>query len=116
VTVWTYSVGWNGFPDKRKVFSAVGLFGTVVPTREHAFRYQSQMLTIIVLHCEVTAHGDCTMDFDWRAPKAYANIDKADRPEMAWECLRRDAAYQNHYIALSNPKVAAQGIPQPLEG
>jgi hypothetical protein len=51
-----------------------------------------------MLHCDVTAHGDSTMpDFDWRAPKAYANIDKADRPELAWECLRRDTEYHDHY-------------------
>ena len=99
--------GWNELPDKRKVFSPSTFSRTAVPTRERAFRYQSQIVTIIVLHCEVTAHGDSTMDFDWRAPKAYANIDKADRPEMAWECLRRDAAYQDHYKALANPKVGA---------
>ena len=65
------------------------------------------MVTIFVLHCDVTAHGDSTMpDFDWRAPKAYANIDKADRPELAWECLRRDTEYHDHYQALANPKVS----------
>ena len=48
-------------------------------------------------------------NFDWRAPKAYANIHIADRAELAWECLRRDAEYHDHYQALANPKV---GVPQ----
>ena len=99
--------GGATFPINEKCFEFSAFSRTAVPTRERAFRYQSQIVTIIVLHCEVTAHGDSTMDFDWRAPKAYANIDKADRPEMAWECLRRDAAYQDHYKALANPKVGA---------
>jgi hypothetical protein len=46
-------------------------------------------------------------DLDWRAPKAYANIDKADRTEMAWECLRRDSEYRDHFQALTNPKSSA---------
>jgi len=46
-------------------------------------------------------------DFDWRVPKAYANIDKADRPGVAWECLRRDKEYHDRYHELRNPKVSA---------
>ena len=40
-------------------------------------------------------------DFDWRAPKAYANIHTADRAELAWECLRRDTEYHDHYDVLA---------------
>jgi hypothetical protein len=46
-------------------------------------------------------------DFDWRAPKAYANIHTADRAELAWECLRRDTEYHDHYDAVTNPNVSA---------
>jgi len=63
-----------------------------------------------VLHGGVSSHGDSTMmGLDWRAPKSYANIDTADRAELAWEYLRRDAEYRDHYQALANPE---ENVPQ----
>ncbi|WP_315773864.1 MULTISPECIES: transcriptional regulator domain-containing protein [unclassified Bradyrhizobium] len=38
-------------------------------------------------------------EFDWRAPKAYANMHRADRPGMAWECVRRSPNYRAQYSA-----------------
>jgi Family of unknown function (DUF6499) len=38
--------------------------------------------------------------FDWRSERAYANLEKADTADIAWEWLRRDREYQGEYKAL----------------
>ena len=38
--------------------------------------------------------------FDWRSERAYANLEKADTADIAWEWLRRDSEYQGEYKAL----------------
>ena len=38
--------------------------------------------------------------FDWRSEQAYANFEKAETADIAWEWLRRDSEYQKEYGAL----------------
>ena len=38
--------------------------------------------------------------FDWRSEQAYANFEKAEAADIAWEWLRRDSEYQGEYEAL----------------
>ena len=38
--------------------------------------------------------------FDWRSEQAYANFEKAEVADIAWEWLRRDREYQGEYKAL----------------
>ena len=38
--------------------------------------------------------------FDWRSEQAYANFEKAETVDIAWEWLRRDSEYQGEYKAL----------------
>jgi Family of unknown function (DUF6499) len=42
-------------------------------------------------------------DFDWRSSEAYSKLQNADLTGLAWECLRRNPEYRNHYCALANP-------------
>jgi hypothetical protein len=43
---------------------------------------------------------------DWRSPDAYKSMQKAEAPDFAWECLRRNKDYQSEYRALrSDPTV-----------
>jgi hypothetical protein len=43
--------------------------------------------------------GDASMPaFDWRSPESYKSL--ADITDFAWECLRRNVAYQRDYQAL----------------
>jgi Family of unknown function (DUF6499) len=37
---------------------------------------------------------------DWRSEQAYANFEKAETADMAWEWLRRDSEYQTDYKTL----------------
>lgn len=39
---------------------------------------------------------------DWRSDKAYANFEKADAADIAWEWLRRDDEYRADYEALTS--------------
>ncbi|MDU6749591.1 MAG: DUF6499 domain-containing protein, partial [Bradyrhizobium sp.] len=39
-------------------------------------------------------------EFDWRSPKAYANIHRADRPGFAWESVRRSPNYCTEFSAI----------------
>lgn len=41
--------------------------------------------------------------FDWRSPESYSKVQNADMAGVAWECLRRNPDYQQHYRALANP-------------
>jgi hypothetical protein len=38
--------------------------------------------------------------FDWRSPVAYANMKGGNRPDFAWECLRRNDNCRSEYRAL----------------
>ena len=38
--------------------------------------------------------------FDWRSERAYANFEKAEAADIAWEWLRRGSEYQGEYKAL----------------
>ncbi len=42
-------------------------------------------------------------EFDWRAPKAYANMHRADRPGFAWEYVRRSSNYRAQFSAIVHP-------------
>ncbi|XIA62372.1 transcriptional regulator domain-containing protein [Bradyrhizobium sp. TZ2] len=41
--------------------------------------------------------------FDWRSEQAYANFEKAETVDIAWEWLRRDSEYHKDYGALTIP-------------
>ena len=41
--------------------------------------------------------------FDWRSEQAYANFEKAETADIAWEWLRRDSEYHKDYGALTIP-------------
>jgi Proteobacterial transcriptional regulator-like domain len=48
--------------------------------------------------------GISTMSgFDWRSEQAYANFEKAETVDIAWEWLRRDSEYHKDYGALATP-------------
>ncbi|WP_080654971.1 transcriptional regulator domain-containing protein [Bradyrhizobium japonicum] len=38
--------------------------------------------------------------FDWRSREAYANMEKAEAVDVAWEWLRRNGDYERDYRAL----------------
>jgi hypothetical protein len=38
--------------------------------------------------------------FDWRSQDAYANMEKAEAVDIAWEWLRRNGDYERDYRAL----------------
>jgi hypothetical protein len=40
-------------------------------------------------------------EFDWRSSESYKQLETADAPDLAWECLRRNGDYQTEYRALS---------------
>ncbi|WP_410051530.1 transcriptional regulator domain-containing protein [Bradyrhizobium sp. SZCCHNR2035] len=44
--------------------------------------------------------------FEWRSAKAY-NFDHAADPKIAWECLRRNPAYQQDYQSVDDPEACA---------
>ncbi|MGJ4950050.1 transcriptional regulator domain-containing protein [Bradyrhizobium sp. HKCCYLS20291] len=46
-------------------------------------------------------------EFDWRAPKAYANLHRADRPGFAWESVRRSSNYCTQFSAIAHPDRSA---------
>jgi hypothetical protein len=39
---------------------------------------------------------------DWRSHKAYANFERAEAADIAWEWLRRDNEYQSDYGSLTS--------------
>jgi hypothetical protein len=41
--------------------------------------------------------------FDWRSEQAYANFEKAETVDIAWEWLRRDSEYHKDYETLTMP-------------
>jgi Family of unknown function (DUF6499) len=41
--------------------------------------------------------------FDWRSEEDYANFEKAETADIAWEWLRRDGDYHKDYGALAIP-------------
>ena len=63
------------------------------------------MVTIVVLHFSiVSAVGKQYMSaVDWRSEEDYANFEKAEAADIAWEWLRRDGEYQKDYGALTIP-------------
>ncbi|WP_316172269.1 transcriptional regulator domain-containing protein [Bradyrhizobium sp. SZCCHNRI3037] len=44
--------------------------------------------------------------FDWRSAETY-DFDHAADPSVAWECLRRNPAYQQAYQSIENPEACA---------
>jgi hypothetical protein len=66
---------------------------------------QPEMVTFVVLQfIHFSAVGNCTMTgFDWRSEQAYANFEKAETVDIAWEWLRRDSEYHKDYGALTIP-------------
>jgi len=40
---------------------------------------------------------------DWRSEEDYANFEKAEAADIAWEWLRRDGDYHKDYGALTTP-------------
>ncbi len=63
------------------------------------------MVTIVVLQFSiVSAVGKQYMSaVDWRSEEDYANFEKAEAPDIAWEWLRRDGDYHKDYEALAIP-------------
>jgi hypothetical protein len=41
-------------------------------------------------------------EFDWRSSETYQQLQAADAPAFAWECLRRNNDYRNEYRALNS--------------
>jgi transcriptional regulator len=44
--------------------------------------------------------------FDWRSSRTY-DLDHEADTNIAWECLRRNPAYQQDYRSVSNPRMSA---------
>ena len=65
------------------------------------------MVTIVVLQFSiVSAVGKQYMSaVDWRSEEDYANFEKAETADIAWEWLRRDGEYHKDYGALTIPAV-----------
>ncbi len=63
------------------------------------------MVTIVVLQFSiVSAVGKQYMSaVDWRSEEDYANFEKAETADIAWEWLRRDGDYHKDYEALAIP-------------
>jgi heme-degrading monooxygenase HmoA len=63
------------------------------------------MVTIVVLQFSiVSAVGKQYMSaVDWRSEEDYANFEKAEAADIAWEWLRRDGDYHKDYEALAIP-------------
>jgi hypothetical protein len=63
------------------------------------------MVTIVVLQFSiVSAVGKQYMSaVDWRSEEDYANFEKAETADIAWEWLRRDGEYHKDYGALAIP-------------
>ena len=40
---------------------------------------------------------------DWRSEEGYANFEKAETADIAWEWLRRDGEYHKDYGGLTSP-------------
>ena len=60
--------------------------------------YQAAILSI------VSAVGKQYMSaVDWRSEEDYANFEKAETADIAWEWLRRDGDYHKDYGALAIP-------------
>ena len=63
------------------------------------------MVTFVVLQFYIlSAVGKQYMSaVDWRSEEDYANFEKAEIPDIAWEWLRRDGEYHKDYGALTVP-------------
>lgn len=63
------------------------------------------MVTFVVLQFSIiSAVGKQYMSVvDWRSEEDYANFEKAETAEIAWEWLRRDGEYQKDYGAIAIP-------------
>ena len=59
------------------------------------------MVTIIVLQssivCAVQWGSQSMSAVDWRSEQDYANFEKAETADIAWEWLRRDSEYERDY-------------------
>jgi len=44
--------------------------------------------------------------FDWRSREAYANMEKAEAVDVAWEWLRRNGDYERDYRALKGSELS----------
>ena len=66
---------------------------------------QPEIVTFIRLQFSiVSAVGKQYMSaVDWRSEEEYANFEKAETADIAWEWLRRDGEYNNDYRALAVP-------------
>jgi hypothetical protein len=51
----------------------------------------------------------------WREPASYAYFDELSVEGLAWECLRRDTSYQEHYHALVKAGTDAEPLPREVE-
>jgi hypothetical protein len=49
---------------------------------------------------------------DWRSEQDYANFEKAETADIAWEWLRRDSEYEQEYRNLT---AAARSIAMPRQ-
>ncbi len=66
---------------------------------------QPEIVTFIRLQFSiVSAVGKPYMSaVDWRSEEDYANFEKAETADIAWEWLRRDGDYHKDYGALAIP-------------
>jgi Family of unknown function (DUF6499) len=82
---------------------------TYILKRQSAIRngewLQPEMVTFVVLQFSiVSAVGKQYMSaVDWRSEEDYANFEKAETADIAWEWLRRDGEYNKDYGALTIP-------------
>lgn len=51
----------------------------------------------------------------WRDNTSYDYFDNLSVEGLAWECLRRDEAYQNHYQSIVTTGTDAEPLPQEVE-
>lgn len=51
----------------------------------------------------------------WREPASYAYFDELSVEGLAWECLRRDTSYQEHYQSLVKAGTDAEPLPREVE-
>ena len=61
------------------------------------------MVTIVVLQFSIVSAVGKQSAVDWRSEEDYANFEKAETADIAWEWLRRDGDYHKDYGALTIP-------------
>ncbi|HWX26692.1 MAG TPA: DUF6499 domain-containing protein [Steroidobacteraceae bacterium] len=48
---------------------------------------------------------------DWRSEPDYANFEKAETADFAWEYLRRDSEYEQEFRNLTSAAAQSSGTP-----